>query len=274
MRGRGARGTFHGPQYGAAEEEPGRVRMSPWTSCAAVRDDGGQQCHFGSANGEEVLLQPDQQWGLAVGGWWEALLQGREKVAESLGENGMQTVGQGKPRVGGGELAVSRQALATWVPSAVCLTLQPAAAPGHGVAVPVLPLVCTPAPEDCGCSNGSCREGTAHNPLTAGTAPVLTAGSGGCQPPPSTPPSPGPGKWVCGFRTDAGAFPGAVSCAPCQGGGLAGTPFSQGGTQVPRTPPVSAQAHAARALPTQLRTLPCTPPPACPPVPRPLTPPT
>lgn len=41
-------------------------------------------------------------------------------------------------------------------------------------------------------------------------------------------------------------------------------PLSRGGTQVPCTPPVSAQAHAARALPTQLWTLPCTPLPACP----------
>lgn len=97
----------------------------------------------------------------------------------------------------------------------------------------------------------------------------LQLGGGAASPPPSTPPSPGPGKWVCGSRTDAGAFPGAVGCTPCQGGGLAGTPSLQGGTQVPCTPPVSAQAHAACALPTQLQTLPCTPVPACPPVPDP-----
>lgn len=106
MRGRGARGTFHGPQYGAAEEEPGRARMSPWTSRAAVRDDGGQQHHCGSADEEEALPQPDQQWGLAVGGWWEALLQGTENVAEGQGKNGMQTEGQGKPRVRGEEVPV------------------------------------------------------------------------------------------------------------------------------------------------------------------------
>lgn len=92
----------------------------------------------------------------------------------------------------------------------------------------------------------------------------LQLGGRAANPPPSTPPSPGPGKWVCGSRTDAGAFPGAVGCTLCQGGGLAGTPSQQGGTQVPCTPPVSAQAHAARALPTQLWTLPCTPLPACP----------
>lgn len=122
--------------------------MSPWTSCAAVRDDGGQQHHFGSADEEEVLPQPDQQWRLAVGGWWEALLQGTEDVAEGQEKNGMQTEGQGKPWMGGEELPVCQPALASWVPSAVCLTLQPAAAPGYSVAVLVLPLVCTPAPED------------------------------------------------------------------------------------------------------------------------------
>lgn len=77
MRGWGARGTFHGPRYRAAEEEPGRTKMSPWTSCAAVREEPGQQHNFGSADEEEVLLQPDQQWGLAVGGWWEECARNR-----------------------------------------------------------------------------------------------------------------------------------------------------------------------------------------------------
>lgn len=51
---------------------------------------------------------------------------------------------------------------------------------------------------------------------------------GAASPPSSAPPSPGPGKWVCGSRTDAGAFPGAVSCAPCQGRGLAAPPLCRG----------------------------------------------
>lgn len=72
----------------------------------------------------------------------------KQNVTEGWEKNGMQTEGQGKPRMGGEELPVCQPALATWVPSSVCLTLQPAAAPGHGVAVLVLPLVCTPAPED------------------------------------------------------------------------------------------------------------------------------
>lgn len=52
-----------------------------------------QQQRFGSADGEEALPQPEQQWGPAVGGWWEALLQGTENVAEGRGKNGMQTEG-------------------------------------------------------------------------------------------------------------------------------------------------------------------------------------
>lgn len=56
----------------------------------------------------------------------------------------------------------------------------------------------------------------------------LQLGGGAASPPPSTPPSPGPGKWVCGSRTDAGAFPGAVGCTPCQVGDWQAPPLCRG----------------------------------------------
>lgn len=74
----------------------------------------------------------------------------------------------------------------------------------------------------------SAERGLLTNPCQPAQPQSLQLGGGAASPPPSTPPSPGPGKWVCGSRTDAGAFPGAVSCAPCQGRGLAAPPLCRG----------------------------------------------
>ncbi|KAM9548907.1 uncharacterized protein ACIB01_009381 [Guaruba guarouba] len=253
VRGRGARGTFQGPWDRVAEEEPGHAGMSPWTSHFATSDAGGQH-DFGGADGKGKCCSSrpgSGVWQRAGGGkpWceeqrmWQRVGRRRwrqeEKGSRKREQQRCQHAGQPWP---------SRSCQ----PCALSRSLQ--LPPGHGAGVPVLPPVCTPVPKDWGCSSGSCSEGPAHTCCPwispAGTAPVLMAGSRGCQPPAFHSSQPRSWKWVCGPRTDAGAFPGAVGCTPYWGRVSVWHPSLQGDT--------TCHAHPLRLLRPRLLVL-CVP---------------
>lgn len=188
--------------------------MSPRTSRAAAGDAGGWH-HFGGAD-REGRCCPSRPGG---GVWQQA--DGRKPCCEEprMWQRVRRRMGWGQGAKGSPRQERERHQHASqpW-PHGSCqpcalrrsLQLPPATARGSPCplqfarqrprteAAPVVPaergLLAAPCP-----------------PCQPAQPRSSRLGAGATSPPPSAPPSPGPGKRVCDPRTDAGAFPGAVS---------------------------------------------------------------